>query len=209
MTKYQKVRYDMFIRVIEFLQNNIADFPTGIVAEQLAVLIAVVGRLQTLMGKQAAGLSEARFEYNDKHTAREKLRALLSEIAETARSMVYKYPGIDLKFRMIRNSNEAELLAKARAFLIEATPLLNAFIEFEMDKDFLTELQTLIDEFETSLGEPVAATDSHVEATAEIGAEIRNGMIAVRTITGSVKNKYRNNVGKLAAWLSASHVEKI
>jgi hypothetical protein len=27
-------------------------------------------------------------------------------------------------------------------------------------------------------------------------------------LDGVVKNKYRNNVGKLAAWTSASHIEK-
>jgi hypothetical protein len=32
--------------------------------------------------------------------------------------------------------------------------------------------------------------------------------VAVRTLDGIVKNKYTNNPGKLAAWLSASHVEK-
>jgi hypothetical protein len=33
-------------------------------------------------------------------------------------------------------------------------------------------------------------------------------MIAKRILDGVVKNKYRSNVGKLAAWLSASHIEK-
>jgi hypothetical protein len=33
-------------------------------------------------------------------------------------------------------------------------------------------------------------------------------MVAQRILDGIVKNKYGNNIGKLAAWLSASHIEK-
>jgi hypothetical protein len=33
-------------------------------------------------------------------------------------------------------------------------------------------------------------------------------MIKVRILDGIVRNVYANNPGKLAAWLSASHVEK-
>jgi hypothetical protein len=32
--------------------------------------------------------------------------------------------------------------------------------------------------------------------------------VAARILDGIVQNKYANNPGKLAAWLSASHVEK-
>lgn len=37
---------------------------------------------------------------------------------------------------------------------------------------------------------------------------LRLGMVAVRILDGVVKNKYDSDVGKLAAWISASHVEK-
>ncbi len=37
---------------------------------------------------------------------------------------------------------------------------------------------------------------------------IREGMVIVRNLDGIVKNKYANDPGKLAAWISASHVEK-
>lgn len=198
----------MFIRVIRFIQDNIADFPAGVVVAQLAVLNAVVSSLQTLLGEQSAGLSEARFGFNSKGTARENLRQILMEIAETARSMVYQFPGIDLKFRWTYNISDAEMLGKARAFQTEATPLESGFVDFGMDEDFLTELNDAIAEFEASSGKPGTAIDAHVEATEEIGEEIRKGMIAVRTVNAPIKNKYRNDAGKLAAWLSASHIEK-
>ena len=47
----------------------------------------------------------------------------------------------------------------------------------------------------------------NVEATAEIGEAIRRGMVARRILDGVVRNVYKNDVGKLAAWTSASHIE--
>ena len=44
--------------------------------------------------------------------------------------------------------------------------------------------------------------------TWKTGESIRLGMVAVRILDGVVKNKYANDVGKLAAGTSASHVEK-
>lgn len=209
MTKQQRVRYDMFIRVIQFLRDNASALTSAIIAAQLAILIATVDRLQELLGEQQTGFGDARFEFNDKGTARENLHALLTLIAETTHSMVYQFPGIDLKFRMPRNNGDAELLGKARSFLTEATPLAENFEFYGMEEGFITELETLIDVFEQSLEPPGAAIDAHVEATTEIGEKIREGMIAVRTVNAPVKNTFRNDAGKLAAWLSASHVERV
>jgi hypothetical protein len=218
MTKKERVRFEMFIRVVQFIRDLGGIFPAGsIVAVQLAVLEAVINTVQTLTGEQTTGLADASFGFNSKDTARENLREMLSEIARTARSMVYAFPGINLKFRMLQGDSDVKLLALGRSFLTEATPLKDAFLQYGMDShsdeathtDFLTILQELVDDFEQSLSAPGTAIDAHVEATAEIGAEIRKGMIAVRTMDGVIKNKFRNDVGKLAAWLSASHIEKI
>lgn len=77
-----------------------------------------------------------------------------------------------------------------------------------MDKNIFTGRQTPIDDSEMILSETGTAIDSQAEVTTELGSEIRKGMIAVRTVDGIIKNKYRNDVGKLAAWLSASHIER-
>lgn len=208
MTKRDRFRYEMFLRVVQFITDNAADFPSGIAHDQKIDLEAIIGNLQTLMGDQSAGLSDARFQFNSKATARENLREALSDIAETARSMIYIFPGIDLKFRMPRGGNDADLLASARAFQTEATALAGDFTAYGMDANFLTQLAALIADFEQAAQSPGSATDQHVEATADIGEGVRLGMIAVRTMDAPVRNKYSGNAGKTAAWESASHVER-
>jgi hypothetical protein len=48
----------------------------------------------------------------------------------------------------------------------------------------------------------------NVSATAETSSKLRQMNVSVRILDGIVKNKYANNPGKLAAWLSARHDEK-
>jgi hypothetical protein len=199
----------MFVRVKQYMAENAADFPAGSIgAVQAAEMNAVVDLLDQLGSDQSAGFGDARFSFAGKKSARENVRDDLSEINQTARSMNYQFPNIAEKFRMPRGNNDQQLLAAARAFLTEATPHKTDFIAYGMPADFLDDLQADIEAFEAALGATGEAVDSHVEATAEIDEAIRRGMIAVRILNGVVKNIYRNNVGKLAAWTSASHIEK-
>lgn len=205
----ERRRYDMFIRVAQFGADNTADFPAGSVgAAQFGEVTAVIDRLQELLGDQSEGFSDARFEFNNKDTARENLREEISDINRTARSMVYAIPGIDEIFRMPRNTSDANLLAVGRAFHENSAVYEAQFVEFGLPATFRQELQDAINDFESALGTPGTAIDEQVAATAQIGEAIRRGMIARRILEGVVKNKYRSNVGKLAAWLSASHIER-
>lgn len=209
MDDRERRRYDMFVRVRQFGVENTADFPAGTIgAVQFNEIRSIINLIDQLAANQTASFGDARFAFVGKDTARENVRDDISEIARTARSMVYQFPGIDVKFRMPRGNNDQQLLAAARAFHAEATPQSADFIAYGLPADFLTDLQTDIDTFEAALEPTSAAIDAQVEATAEIGAAVRRGMVAVRILNGVVRNRYRNDVGKLAAWTSASHIEK-
>ena len=67
---------------------------------------------------------------------------------------------------------------------------------------------TAADAFEASFSNTAPTTAEHVAATDAEAAKVRDGMVIVRILDGIVKNKYANDPGKLAAWISASHVEK-
>ena len=209
MNDEDRRRYEAFLRIIQFGVESATDFPAGSIGKaQFDEIAAVVELLDELATEKTAGFGEARFAFVGKDTARENLREKMSEIVETARSMVYQFPGIDAIFRMPRNRSDQQMLAVARVFLAEGAARQAAFVEYGLSATFLAELQAAVDAFEASLAPTGAATDAHVAATAEIGAAIRRGMIARRILLGVVKNKYRSNVGKLAAWTSASHIEK-
>lgn len=209
MDDRERRRKDTFLRVKVFMTDNSAKFPAGsIAALKMVELSEIIDLLDELSGDQAAGMGEARFSFAGKNSARENVREDLSDISRTARSMNYDFPNIAEKFRMPRGNNDTQLLAAARSFLTEATPHKNDFIAYGMPTDFLTDLQTDIEAFENALGTTGSAIDSHVEATAEIDEAIRKGMVILRILNGIVKNVFRNDAGKLAAWTSASHIER-
>ncbi len=53
-----------------------------------------------------------------------------------------------------------------------------------------------------------ASFSDTASTTGDTSAKVREGMVIVRILDGIVMNKYANDPGKLAAWISASHVEK-
>lgn len=175
---------------------------------QFAVNSTEIDNIEAQGAAQASGFGESGQQYEVKGTARENMREEMSDISRTAKSMEYAFDGIAEKFRMPRNRNDAELLNTARAFAIEAVPYEADFIAYGLDTKFIQDLTAAADAFEATFGPTSAATAEHVAATAEIAECIRRAMVARRILDGIVKNVYANNVGKLAAWLSASHIEK-
>ena len=73
---------------------------------------------------------------------------------------------------------------------------------------FVARSSAAADAFEATFSNTAAATADHVAATADASSKVREGMVIVRILDGIVKNRYANDPGKLAAWISASHVEK-
>lgn len=202
-------RLEMFVRVNKFGADNAADFPAPSIAATLfGNHSTLTGTIQSDSANQQAGFNEAAQQFEIKGTAREDLREAMSQITRTARSMEFAFDGVWNKFKWDRSLNDENLLAKARSFVTEATPYSADFIAYGMPAAFLTELTTLANAFEASFTATAGATAEHVAATAQTAANVSQGMDIVRQLTGIVKNKYQNNPGKLAAWVSASHVEK-
>jgi len=198
-----------FIGIRQFGLDNTADFPVGSVAAlQFAEISAVIDLINQLAGEQVEGFGDARFAFNSKAIARDDLRDEMDGIANLAPSMAYEFPGIELKFRFRRNLSDPDLLAKARAFHAEAQQYQEDFIRYGLNPRFLDHLLAAIEAFENSFGAPVTATTEQVAATAELDAALRRGMIARNILLGVVKQKYKNNIGKLNAWKSASHIER-
>jgi hypothetical protein len=186
----------MLFRVNQFEVDNEGDFPSSVGATQFDVVAACVGDLTSAL--QAGGFAEAAQQFEVKDTCCENRRDEMSEILRTAKSMEYAMDGISDKFRFKRHMSDATMLAKARAFVTEATPYDADFKDYGLPGTFIADLTVAADAFEASFSNT---------ATAE-AANVREGMVIVRILDGIVKNRSANDPGKRAAWISASHVEK-
>jgi hypothetical protein len=200
-------RYEMQLRVTQFGANNAADF-TGIAATAFSDLSALVNDSESKAAFQLSGLGQAARQFKIKDTARENLRDLMAGISRTAKSMEYAINGIRRRFRFQRNMSDAAMLAQAHSWQTEITPYLVDFEAYGMPNTLVADLTALADALEATFGATASAIAVHVAATADMSDKVRQGMTKVRILDGIVRNVYVNNPGKLAAWLSASHVEK-
>jgi hypothetical protein len=122
--------------------------------------------------------------------------------------MALTTPGLADKFRIPHNQSNQTVLAVARAALSDALPFKAEFIRRGMPANFLEDLQADIDVMERAIERKAQGAGSQVAATAAIDTEIERGMNAVRELDPVMRNTFSSDPATLAAWQSASHVER-
>ena len=207
MNDQERNYYNAFVRVRDFgVENNnvIKDFPTA-VTNFTAIgagidAIEASGEVQS-SGAISQGVVSKAFVLDD-------LRETMRRINRTARAIAVDDPSVAALFRMPRGSNEQQMLAMARAFASNAVPIQQQFVNYGMSANFITDLQTNIENYELAITQKNVALDEGVGATANIGVTVKNTLNALRRLRGIIPNIFANDVAKLAAWKSASHVER-
>lgn len=209
MKDTERRRLEMFIRVREFGSAHATAFPAGsFAAEQLTTLDSSIGALETQVSTQSSGRSTVRESTSSKAAAREELMEDIEAISRTARAMSRTMPGLESRFRIPHNQSDQVLLSTARATAADALPLKAEFIRRGMPANFLEDLQADITVMEEAITLQAHGQGSHVAATAAIDREIERGMDAVHQLDPVVRNLFAADPSTLAAWSSASHVER-
>ena len=199
----------MFLRVEQLGKDEAAAYASNtFIKELFDSLSEVINELERHTNAQASGLTNVRQGTRSKEAARIELERALRAIARTARSMSVTMPGLEQKFRSPRDLKEQELLATARMFAADALPLKAEFIKRGLPTTFLDDLNDDIAAFEETLTQRTQGRETHVNATAMIDDLIERGMQIVRQLDPIMRNLFEDEPGKLAAWLSASHVER-
>lgn len=203
-------RFEMLVRVRDFGASHTAAFPNNSRgAELLAALDKTVSELDAHAAAQTSGKSSAQTGTQSKAAARAALLEDLEAIRRTARAIALDNPSFANNFRLPRGRlNDQQLLATARSFATDAAPLKADFIHNELPADFLEDLNADIESFEQATNAQNRSTDAHVAATEAIDAAIERGLNTVRQLDAVVRNKFRDDAATLAAWTSASHVER-
>lgn len=202
-------RMEMFIRVDQFATTEAALFPAAsFQSELLITLRQIISDLETQASAQASGKGSARQGGQSKEVARQELRASLEAISRTARVMSATIPGLENKFRAPRSVSDQQLLAIARAFAADALPIKAEFIKRGLPASFIEDLNADIAALEEATTHRMQGTQEHITATAAIDELIDRGIQAVRELDAIMRNLLANNPARLAAWMSASHVER-
>lgn len=175
---------------------------------QFAIIQTQLGVIETAMTEQAAKSGDASQAYQQKDTEREDLRAQMQPIARTARRMNGVIKGISEKYKMPYSRSDQVALNTANAWVADLPEVEAEFIDFAMPATFIADLAAAAAAFDATINPASDAVTDRVEATADIGESDRIGMQALRICDAIIRNIYAGDPGKLAAWLSASHVER-
>ncbi|MEJ0089797.1 MAG: hypothetical protein WDM80_08650 [Limisphaerales bacterium] len=132
-------------------------------------------------------------------------------ITRTATAIAQTQPGFADSFRPPVNTNEAVILTTADKFLQQLTgqpTLVAKFTAHEMGANFVTLLQNDRNAVMTTQAQVENTRETGVGATTTIGQLIAQGMKALTTLDAIMHNKYGSQPAKMAAWLTAAHIER-
>ena len=195
-------------RCVQWIADHSAGIPVLSVFETKALLLGTkVSQIQTIAGQQIAAGAAMGAETEQKGNSREDLMDKMTFIANAARAAEPDNPGIQDRFRYRRNLNDADLLATARSFVNGDAEWGAILVAFGAGATWAADLTTLADDFETAFNEATSAAQSRSAATAEINQAVAEMMQLKRTVEMFVKNYFAGDVGALAAWYTAAHVE--
>jgi len=206
MDDRQRRKLDTLSRLDDFGLAHASDFAPNSVGKQLFTEISILAdRLAGFATSQVSGRALAQHGTTTRTDAREDLRMDLEAMYRTARALANENPGIEAKFRFPFRASDQELLAAARSIAENAVPFSAQFIAFELPATFLEDLNEDILTLETAISTQATGRSKSAAARAEMNEGLEAADIARRKLNAIVKNKYANDPGVLAEWVSASH----
>jgi hypothetical protein len=190
-------------------QPRAAAFPLNTRGGELYVSInTCIGNIERFSGEQAQHERDFREASRRKDVAETSLDDLMISMNRTARSMSRTMPGVEEKFRLPPNKDGVMWLAAARAFAVEAEPFADEFVRRNTASDFIDDLKARILAVVQATDDQEKAESARVHDTAALAEAVRQGLADVRELDAIVRNTFAGNEAELAAWESASHVER-
>ncbi|HJU53061.1 MAG TPA: hypothetical protein VJ715_00760 [Pyrinomonadaceae bacterium] len=210
MNSTQRRRFERLARVSAFAAAHAADFPeTSKGGQAAARLNAVIAEVERLDAERVTSASSRQQATVGKRDLRASLRAQLVAISDTAETIGLDHPEVKGSFRWSRASvSDQTLLSLARSFAAAAAPLKARFVEYDMPADFLDRLNASIGSFEQHTGRQTAVAGAAVAAGASLEDALTRGEQQLERFDTAVRNKYRDDPGKMSAWASARRLER-
>lgn len=200
---------DMLRRARQHGQQRAADFPANSRGHELYVIVGTsVVNMERLSAEQAMYARAYREKTAQKNVADKALHDLMESMSRTARSMKRSHPGVEETFRLPSKRDGETWLATANAFATEAVALNDELVRRSMPPDFVDDLKARILSVKQAGEEQARASAGRIASTAALAEAAQTGLAAVRELDPIVRNVYKGNETELAAWESASHVER-
>lgn len=225
MDKRDRVRVEHLNRVGQFGVTNAADWtpqggaqPTPAQAKAAALYQQLnapdTGFLALLEGFETGreiGSSGFHGGVTSKTTIRNGIMldlSLWNEAAAAIASTQHK-PEIMDGFHVPHGVSAEDFAARVNAIIAAATPLRAEFIELAFDDNFLEDMGDRVKAFGEATDEKDTSLQGQTGAHGGLSATIRDALKVTKQLNVLMKNLYKAVPDKLAAWLTAAHIQRV
>lgn len=199
--------YNAFVRARDLGAQDVRDFPAESKgAQNLALIAAGADAIEAGNAVRESGALKQKFVLQGSAIA--AVLEDLRDINATARAIAVDEPGFLEMFRMVDGDSPENVLASAEAIHRNAVEHQTKFLEYEIRADFIEDLAADIAALREAVEGKNVASGTQIGSTALKIEAVEEGLRAMRRLRGVVRNKYRDNPAKLAAWNSALHIRR-
>lgn len=165
MTRQQRFKYEMFVRVRDFGVAHAALFPEATKGSQaFARVLAAVAALDEQQKAHLLGLAEAR---RIKAATRDAVFNYMKTMAAAARRITQQEPA-ESPFVLPRKRRLGAELASARAFMAAAASRQKEFEAFGLPATFIADFQMLVDQLQQAADVRLSSRTVRRKAQADI-----------------------------------------
>jgi hypothetical protein len=210
MNDKQRRRFERLRRAHSFGVSHAAEFPAASKgAEAIARLGQTVAEVEAHATTRVAGQLQQQQATTARGDERQKLRQMLSAISDTAETIGLEDPELKGRFRRLTGRvSDAALLSNARAFSLDARPLKARFLAYDMPEDFVEQLDASIEGFEQAVSRQTTGAGARLTSNAALEDALTRGEQELEKLDTVVRNKFRDDPARFAAWESARHIER-
>jgi hypothetical protein len=210
MNDKQRRQFERGSRIDSFMESGTADFPSGSKGGEVhALLKTELANLATLDVAKATSMNTRQQGSAGRRDVRERLRAQIAAVCDTADIISLDHPEVKGRFPRTRTDrSDQTLIAVARSFATAATPLKALFIEYNLSADFIERMNADADSLEQHISRQTEGMGARVTTNASIEETLGRADELIDRLDIIVRNKYRNEPAKLAAWESARRLER-
>lgn len=209
MTDEERNERNRYQRAVTCVEVELTDLPTeslGFTAYE--GLKTVLAEIDAASAAQSSKDSSKKAGTAQKRSVRNAAKRQYRAIAETAKTIARKKPGYAENFPAVRNLNDEQFFAAARAASAKAAADKKDFTDLGHPGDFLTVFDATLAGFDAALNITNASLEGRGAAVAGIDDAFERGDDFFETLNRFVLNFYSNNPQKLAAWAIAAHLER-
>ncbi|MBV8859936.1 MAG: hypothetical protein JOZ02_23600 [Acidobacteria bacterium] len=198
------------VRVDLFMTANAEDFPEGSKAATAHTrLKEELAGLDTLKEARATGVGKRQEGTAGRRETRKRLRELVNAVSNTAQTIALDRQDFKGMFSLKElDDSDDTLIATARAFAERAAAFVGLFVEYNLKQTLVTDLRSDADSLasfkvlqEEGIGEHSGSNTSADEAVRRLTEQVER-------LDTFVRNKYRGDPARIAAWERARRLEK-